>query len=136
MIPPFQFKMLPLFRLETVPSQKGKKRPLPILKSTIMNKSLAIHLIREQIKNQVLIYSLEKLGFDCTCYTMNISEVILTLVGFEHKTDELYQRYFELVEKAISETSYLNMDAMLERSTLCNREIGEPLDQTLMLTHS
>ncbi len=101
-----------------------------------MNKSLAIHLIREQIKNQVLIYSLEKLGFDCTCYTMNISEVILTLVGFEHKTDELYQRYFELVEKAISETSYLNMDAMLERSTLCNREIGEPLDQTLMLTHS
>ena len=56
------------------------------------------------------MYSLEKLGFDCTCYTMNISEVILTLVGVEHKTDELYQRYFELIEKAISEASYLNMD--------------------------
>jgi len=78
-----------------------------------MNKTLVIHLIREQIRNLVLMYSLEKLGFDCTCYTMNISEVILTLVGFEHKPDELYQRYFELVEKAISETSYLNMDKMM-----------------------
>ena len=76
-------------------------------------KSLAIHLIREQIRNLVLIYSLEPLGFDCTSYTMNISEVIVTLVGFEHKTDKLYQRYFELIERALNETSYLNMDEML-----------------------
>jgi hypothetical protein len=78
-----------------------------------MNKSLVTHLIREQIRNQVLMYSLEKLGFDCTCYTMNISEVILTFVGFEHKTDELYQGYFKLIEEAVNETSYLNMDEML-----------------------
>jgi hypothetical protein len=78
-----------------------------------MNKTLVIHLIREQIRNQTLMYSLEKLGFDCTCYTLNISEVILSLVEFEHKTDELYQRYFELIEEAIKETSYLNMDEMM-----------------------
>ncbi len=50
-----------------------------------MNKSLAIHLIQEQIRNQVLILALEKLGFDCAIYTLNISEIILSLVGFEQK---------------------------------------------------
>jgi hypothetical protein len=78
-----------------------------------MNKLLAIHLIQEQIRNQVLILALEKLGFDCTIYTLNISETILTMIGFEHKTDELYQRYFTLIEKAIEETDYRNMDEKL-----------------------
>ncbi len=78
-----------------------------------MNKSLATHLIQEQIRNQVLILALEKLGFDCTVYTLNISEIILTLVGFRNKTDELYQRYFTLIEKAVEETDYCNMDEKL-----------------------
>ena len=78
-----------------------------------MNKTLAIHLIQEQIRNQVLILALEKLGFDCTSYTMNISEIILTLIGFRNKTDDLYQRYFELIERAVEETNYCNMDEKL-----------------------
>ena len=78
-----------------------------------MNKSLAIHLIQEQIRNQVLILALEKLGFDCAIYTLNISEIILSLVGFEQKTDELYQWYFTLIEKAVEETDYYNIDEKL-----------------------
>ena len=78
-----------------------------------MNKSLATHLIQEQIRNQVFILALEKLGFDCTIYTLNISEIILTLVGFKNKTDELYQKYFTLIEKAVEETDYYNMDEKL-----------------------
>jgi hypothetical protein len=77
------------------------------------NQELAIHLIQEQIRNQVLILALEKLGFDCTIYTLNISEKILTLIGFRNKSDELYQRYFELIEKAAGETDYGNMDEKL-----------------------
>jgi hypothetical protein len=79
-----------------------------------MNKQkLAIHLIQEQIRNHVLMLALEKLGFDCTIYTLNISETVLTLMGFKNKTDDLYQRYFELVEKAAGETDYCNMDEKL-----------------------
>jgi hypothetical protein len=78
-----------------------------------MNKLLAIRLIQEQIRNQVLILALEKLGFDCTIYTLNISETILTLMGFKNKTDELYQRYFTLIEKAVEETDNCNMDEKL-----------------------
>ena len=57
--------------------------------------------------------ALEKLGFDCTIYTLNISEIILTLVGFSNKTHNLYRRYFELIEKAVEETDYCNMDEKL-----------------------
>jgi len=76
-------------------------------------KHLVIHLIGEQIRNQVLITSLEKLGFDCTTYTLNISEEILSLVGFSEKADKLYQRYFDMIEAAVKETSYHNMDEKL-----------------------
>ena len=56
---------------------------------------------------------MENLGFDCSIYTVNISEVILTLVGFKNKTDGLYQQYFEMIENATKETSYYNMDEMM-----------------------
>lgn len=79
------------------------------------NKKLVIHLIQEQIRNQVLILAFEKLGFDCTIYTLNISETILTLSGFNHKTDDLYQKYFELIEKAVEETDYCNMNEKLQK---------------------
>lgn len=78
------------------------------------NQELTIHLIQEQIRNQVLILALEKLGFDCTIYTLNISETILTIMGFSNKTDELYLRYFALIEKAVAETNYGNMDEKLK----------------------
>ncbi|AHW62330.1 hypothetical protein SAMN05444285_1624 [Draconibacterium orientale] len=73
------------------------------------------HLIQEQIRNQILILALEKLGFDCTQYTLNISEEILTLLGFKAKPDRLYQHYFELIEKAVEDTSYYNMDEKLTK---------------------
>ena|GEM_PF-2953536 len=76
-------------------------------------KNLIIHLIGEQIRNQILIIALENLGFDCTNYTLNISEEILSLVGFSEKSDDLFQRYFELIETAVKDTSYLNMDEMI-----------------------
>lgn len=79
-----------------------------------MNK-LIIHLIQEQIRNQVLITSLEKLGFDCTIYTLNISEIILNLVGFKDKPDQLYHFYFELIEEAVKQTSYRSMDESMGR---------------------
>ena len=81
-------------------------------------KHLIIHLIREQIRNQSLILAFENLGFDCTMYTLNISEVILTLVGFDEKSDTLYKQYFELLEDAVKETTYLNLDEMIGKWSL------------------
>ncbi len=54
--------------------------------------------------------ALENIGFDSSVYALNISEEILSLVGIDEKTDMLYQRYLELLENAVNETSYINMD--------------------------
>ncbi|MCK3683979.1 hypothetical protein [Maribellus sp. YY47] len=78
-------------------------------------KQIILHLIGEQIRNQLLILTFEKLGFDCNNYTLNISEVILTLVGFDAKSDCLYEQYFQLLEDAAKETSYINLDQMLSK---------------------
>lgn len=59
--------------------------------------------------------SLENMGFDCSSYTLNISEEILTLVGFQEKTDNLFQWYFDLIDKALQETTFWNLDEMMEK---------------------
>jgi len=52
------------------------------------NKGLVVHLIREELRNKCLMYSLRDLGFDCSSYTLNISQEVLDLVGFQEKSNE------------------------------------------------
>ena len=79
------------------------------------NKELVIHLIREELRNKCLMYSLENLGFDCSSFTLNISQQILDLLGFQDKPDELYQWYFKLIDKALEETTFWNLDEMMDK---------------------
>lgn len=77
------------------------------------NKKLVVHLIREQIRNKLLMNSLENLGFDCSAFSLSISEEILELAGFPQRPNELYQWYFELIDKALEETTFWNLDEMM-----------------------
>jgi hypothetical protein len=77
------------------------------------NKKLVVHLIREQIRNKLLMNSLENLGFDCSSFSLSISEEILELAGFQEKPDNLYQWYFVLIDKALEETTFWNLDEMM-----------------------
>lgn len=77
------------------------------------NKELTIHLIREELRNKLLMNSLSNLGFDCTSYTLSISQEILTLAGFTEKPDKLYQWYFKLIDKASEEITFWNLDEMM-----------------------
>jgi hypothetical protein len=79
------------------------------------NKDLIIHLIREELRNKRFMFSLEDLGLDCSFFTLNISQVILELAGFNKRTDELYQWYFELIDAALEETTFWNLDEMLDK---------------------
>uniref|UniRef100_UPI00321743C4 hypothetical protein n=1 Tax=uncultured Draconibacterium sp. TaxID=1573823 RepID=UPI00321743C4 len=98
-------------------------------------KQLILHLIAEQIRNQVLILAFENLGFDCNNYTLNISEVILTLVGFEAKSETLYKQYFELLENAVKETTYINLDEMLSKwSTIIYSKLIEIKSNEIFLS--
>jgi hypothetical protein len=82
------------------------------------NKELIIHLIREELRNKLLMYSLRNLGFDCTSYTLSICEEILTLAGFTEKPDNLYQWYFKLIDNALEEITFWNLDEMMEKWSL------------------
>lgn len=77
------------------------------------NKKLTVHLIREELRNKFLMNTLRSLGFDCTSYTLIISEQILTFAGFTEKPDNLYQWYFQIIDKAVGEITFLNLDEML-----------------------
>lgn len=83
-----------------------------------MNKKLVIHLIREELRNKFLMNTMRLLGFDCTSYTLIISEQILTFAGFTEKQDSLYQWYFKLIDKAVEEMTFLNLEEMLEKWSL------------------
>lgn len=82
------------------------------------NKELITHLIGEQIRNMYLVQSLENLGFDCSSYTLSISQEILELAGFQEIPDELYQWYFNLIDKALEEIRFLNLDEMMYKWSL------------------
>jgi len=82
------------------------------------NKELVVHLIREELRNKCLMYSLRDLGFDCSSYTLNISQEILDLVGFPEKSNELYQWYFKLIDKALQEITFWNLDEMMDKWSL------------------
>jgi hypothetical protein len=81
-------------------------------------KDLTIHLIREELRNKRLMHSLEDLGFDCSFFTLNISQQILELTGFDKRPDELYNFYFEWIEKALKEITFWNLDEMLDKWSL------------------
>src|SRR5665647_3815186 len=82
------------------------------------SKELVVHLIREELRNKCLMYSLRDLGFDCSSYTLNISQEILDLVGFQEKSDELYQWYFKLIDKALVEITFWNLEEMMDKWSL------------------
>jgi hypothetical protein len=82
------------------------------------NKELVIHLIREELRNKRLMHSLEDLGFDCSFYTLNISQAILDIVGFHEKPDELYEWYFELINRTLEGITFWNLDEMLNKRPL------------------
>ena len=59
--------------------------------------------------------SLEDIGFDCIVYTINVSPIILELMGFPTIPDELSGCYGELIEKALKEMTFWNLEKMLDK---------------------
>lgn len=87
-----------------------------VIKSTVkINKKLIIKLIREELKNKYLMYSLEKLGFDCSFYILNVSDIILELAGYNEKAGHLHRRYHQQMEKILNETDYKTIDKILDK---------------------
>jgi len=60
---------------------------------------LILCLIKAEIKNRKLLNGLIDLGFDTTPYTIDFSQIILSLFGFDILSEKLYQDYNELLDQ-------------------------------------
>jgi len=58
---------------------------------------------------------LESLDFNCFSYTISISQEILELTRFHEEPDELYQWYFNLIDKALEEITFMNLDEKMSK---------------------
>ena len=65
-------------------------------------KKLILSLIKDDLVHVKLIYSFEKLGFYSYCYCLHLSSTVFELMGFKSskESDEIFDRYMELSEKA------------------------------------
>ncbi len=79
------------------------------------DKRLIIRLIREELKNKYLMYSLEKLGFDCSFYIINISDIILELAGSKERPDHIHRMYHQQMEKILNKTDFRTIDKILDQ---------------------
>jgi hypothetical protein len=52
---------------------------------------LILDLIKAEIKNRKLLSGLIDLGFDTTPYTIEFSQIVLSLIGFEKLTEDQYK---------------------------------------------
>lgn len=66
------------------------------------NKQLILGLLRSDLINSKLIYSLGDLGINAEDYLLNISEIVFELMGIEdeNQIEELTFQYTELMQKA------------------------------------
>ena len=76
-----------------IPSTKLNLIKLPA------NAEILLFLISEEMKNRRCMSKLEAVGFDLS-YTCDLSRLILTLAGFDERSDELYDWYTKLLDEA------------------------------------
>lgn len=66
-------------------------------------KYIVLSLIKDDIINFKLVFSLNEIGLNAGNYFLHLSEVIFSLIGYsdEERTDELYEKYHELTKKSL-----------------------------------
>jgi hypothetical protein len=62
---------------------------------------LTLFLIREELKNHKFTRDLNNVGFDTAFCSSDFSALILGLVGFENRSDEIYDWYFKLCDQYV-----------------------------------
>ncbi|GHN01135.1 hypothetical protein WSM22_26240 [Cytophagales bacterium WSM2-2] len=71
---------------------------------------LCIFLIREELKSWKFFNYLRQTDLDGSMYQMDLSEAILSLVGITDPADEVYDFYYDLIEKHSTEMKPGSMD--------------------------
>ncbi len=74
---------------------------------------IMLFLISEEMKNRRHINGLVKVGFDST-YTCDLSSLILSLAGFDQRSDSLYEWYTALLDAHCEKVSPADVEGWKE----------------------
>lgn len=74
---------------------------------------IMLFLISEEMKNRRHVNRLMEVGFDCT-YTCDLSALILSLAGFEQRSDSLYEWYKDLLDAHCEKAAPRDMEEWKE----------------------
>lgn len=99
---------------------------LPMFKLS-SNQDLILFLIKKELQGTKFINELDKIGFDSSLFCIDLGEVILSLIGFQNRTDELWAWYDETLDLYASKvdlwsnstTHELTLDFYLELRAKC-----------------
>lgn len=67
------------------------------------NQDLILFLIKNELLSTRFLNQLESIGFDTTFFSMDLSIVILSLMGFKNRTDGFWEWYYEVLETYVFE---------------------------------
>ena len=62
------------------------------------NQDLTLFLIKNELLSTRFLNQLESIGFDTSFFSIDLSVVILSLMGFENRTDSLWEWYYTNLE--------------------------------------
>jgi hypothetical protein len=68
------------------------------------HKEIILRLIKDNLKNTLLVSGLNRLGLDAGTYHLNLTESIFGLIGFEEDDFEetVFEKYLILIEELVS----------------------------------
>lgn len=62
------------------------------------NQDLVLFLIKNELLSTRFLNQLESVGFDTSFFSIDLSVVILSLMGFENRTDSFWEWYYSNLE--------------------------------------
>ncbi len=97
---------------------------LPMFKLS-SNQDLILFLIKKELQGTKFINELDKIGFDSSLFCIDLGKVILSLMGFQNRSDEMWEWYDQTLDSYLpkvnlwdnSTTRELALDFYLELRT-------------------
>ncbi len=91
------------------------------------SQDLILFLIKKELQGTKLTNELDRIGFDHSLYSPDLGDIILSLVGFGRRGDEIWNWYYELVQTHIEKVDLSEPETASERALEMHFALREKL---------
>lgn len=79
---------------------------------------IAVYLIKAELKHSKFTKGLERVGFDTSFINVDFGRLILKLLGFKKRPDEMYESYYDLLEQYLDKVEINGSEDIYDRLAL------------------